>query len=82
MAVDQRDYLEGKCDTSARDYFFYYTGPTPSAVRYKNWKLYYAMDGADGTGGLLGPVVRASVEEALDNGHRDFDDLDELEGLV
>lgn len=31
--------------------------------------------------GLLGPVVRASVEEALDNGHRDFDDLDELEWL-
>ena len=31
--------------------------------------------------GLLGPVVRASVEQALDNGHRDFVDLDELEGL-
>jgi len=27
----------------------------PSAVRYKNWKLYYSMAGADGTGGLLGP---------------------------
>ena len=40
---------------SARDTFFYYTGPVPSAVRYKNWKLYYAMAGADATGGLLGP---------------------------
>lgn len=31
--------------------------------------------------GLLGPVVRASVEQALDDGHRDFDDLDDLEAL-
>ncbi len=30
-------------------YFFYYSGATPSAVRYKNWKLYYSMaqDGSD-----------------------------------
>ena len=41
--VDQRDYLEGKSEKSARDYFFYYTGATPSAVRYKNWKMYYTM---------------------------------------
>ena len=27
--VDQRDYLEGKSTKSARDTFFYYTGPTP-----------------------------------------------------
>jgi arylsulfatase A-like enzyme len=33
---DQRDYLEGKSDKSARDYFFYYSGSTPSAVRFKN----------------------------------------------
>lgn len=52
--IDQRDFLEGKAD-SARNTFFYYTGPVPSAVRYKNWKLYYAMAGASGTGGLLGP---------------------------
>ena len=31
--------------------------------------------------GLLGPVVRASVEQALDDGHRDFDDIDDLEAL-
>jgi len=40
---DQRDYLEGKSDDSARETFFYYSGSTPSAVRYKNWKLYYAV---------------------------------------
>jgi arylsulfatase A-like enzyme len=41
--VDQRDFLEGKSDKSARDTFFYYSGAQPSAVRYKNWKLYFAM---------------------------------------
>ena len=41
--VDQRDYLEGKSEKSARDTFFYYSGATPSAVRYKNWKMYFAM---------------------------------------
>ena len=25
---------------SARDTFFYYSGKHPSAVRYKNWKMY------------------------------------------
>jgi arylsulfatase len=41
--VDQSDYLEGKSEKSARDTFFYYTGAQPSAVRYKNWKMYYTM---------------------------------------
>ena len=47
---DQRAYLEGTSETSARDVFFYYSGATPSAVRYKNWKMYYTMaqGGADG----------------------------------
>ena len=40
---DQRDYLEGTSDKSARDVFFYYSGATPSAVRYHNWKMYYTM---------------------------------------
>jgi arylsulfatase A-like enzyme len=52
--VDQRDYLEGKTETSARDTFFYYTGPQPSAVRYKNWKFYYTMVPDTATGGLMG----------------------------
>ena len=41
--VDQRDYLEGKSEKSARDTFFYYSGKDPSAVRYKNWKMYFGM---------------------------------------
>ena len=41
--VDQRDYLAGTSEKSARDTFFYYSGKHPSAVRYKNWKMYFAM---------------------------------------
>ena len=52
--VDQREYLEGRSEKSARDTFFYYTGPVPSAVRYKNWKIYFSMVGACATCGLKG----------------------------
>jgi arylsulfatase A-like enzyme len=47
---DQRAYLEGSSEKSARDVFYYFSGATPSAVRYKNWKMYYSMaqSGADG----------------------------------
>jgi hypothetical protein len=41
--VNQRDYLEGNSAKSARDYLFYFSGSTTSAVRYKNWKMYYIM---------------------------------------
>jgi hypothetical protein len=41
--VDQRDYLQGTSQKSARDTFFYYSGKDPSAVRYKNWKMYFGM---------------------------------------
>jgi arylsulfatase A-like enzyme len=41
--VDQRDFLEGKSEKSARDTFFYYSGKDPSAVRYKNWKMCFGM---------------------------------------
>jgi arylsulfatase A-like enzyme len=41
--VDQTEYLAGRSQTSARDTFFYYSGKDPSAVRYKNWKIYFAM---------------------------------------
>jgi len=51
---DQTDYLEGKAEKSAREVFFYYTGSQPSAVRYKNWKMYYTMVPDTGTGGLFG----------------------------
>jgi arylsulfatase len=54
--LDQREYLEGSSARSARDYFFYYSGSTPSAVRYKNWKMYYTMSQPGGSGWLL-PLV-------------------------
>jgi arylsulfatase len=50
---DQRDLLEGKTDKSARDYFFYFSGATPSAVRYKNWKMYYTMSQPGPTGWIM-----------------------------
>jgi arylsulfatase len=53
---DQRDYLEGKSDKSARDHFFYFSGSTPSAVRYKNWKMYYNMS-QPGPAGWIMPLV-------------------------
>ena len=55
--VNQRAYLEGTSDKSAREVFFYYSGTTPSAVRYKNWKMYYTMSQAGADGWLL-PLTR------------------------
>jgi arylsulfatase len=54
--VNQRAYLEGTSEQSARDYFFYYSGSTPSAVRYKNWKMYYSMT-SSGAAGWVEPLV-------------------------
>ena len=54
QGVNQLDYLTGKSEKSARDHFFYYGGPVPSAVRYKNWKIYFAMASEAATGGLMG----------------------------
>jgi arylsulfatase len=54
--VNQRDYLEGKSEKSARDVFFYYSGKDPSAVRYKNWKMYFAMVSDDPAGFITGVV--------------------------
>jgi arylsulfatase A-like enzyme len=54
--VNQRDYLEGKSEKAARNVFYYYSGATPSAVRYKNWKMYYIMSQPGSTGWLL-PLV-------------------------
>jgi arylsulfatase A-like enzyme len=53
---DQREYLEGKSRTSARDVFFYFSGATPSAVRYKNWKMYYTMS-QPGPAGWILPLI-------------------------
>jgi arylsulfatase A-like enzyme len=41
--INNIDYLSGKSEKSARDHFLYYSSKTPSAVRYKNWKMYFAM---------------------------------------
>jgi arylsulfatase A-like enzyme len=53
---DQREYLEGTSARSARDFFFYFSGATPSAVRYKNWKMYYTMS-QPGPAGWIMPLV-------------------------
>ena len=54
--VNQVEYLSGRSDKSARDFFFYYSGATPSAVRYKNWKMYYTMS-QPGPAGWIMPLV-------------------------
>jgi arylsulfatase len=53
---DQRAYLEGTSEKSAREVFFYYSGATPSAVRYKNWKMYYTMS-QPGPAGWIMPLI-------------------------
>jgi arylsulfatase len=40
---NQVAYLTGQSNESARDVFYYFSGATQSAVRYKNWKMYYTM---------------------------------------
>jgi len=54
--VNQLAYLTGQSDKSARDYFFYYSGSAPSAVRYKNWKMYYNMTPL-GAAGWVEPLI-------------------------
>jgi arylsulfatase A-like enzyme len=54
--VNQIDYLTGKSDKSARDVFYYFSGSTPSAVRYKNWKMYYTMSQPGAEGWIL-PLI-------------------------
>ncbi len=56
---DQRDYLEGKSETSARDHFFYYSNKVPSAVRYKNWKMYFGMVSQAPAGAFTGVIPYA-----------------------
>ena len=54
MAMTSAITLKASRSTSASDVFFYYTGPQPSAVRYKNWKFYYTMVPDTATGAFLG----------------------------
>jgi arylsulfatase A-like enzyme len=51
---NQIDYLTGKSAKPATDVFFYYSGKNPSAVRYKNWKIYFAMVSDDPAGFIAG----------------------------
>jgi arylsulfatase A-like enzyme len=54
--VNQIDYLTSKSGKSARDVFYYFSGATPSAVRYKNWKMYYTMS-QPGAEGWIMPLI-------------------------
>ena len=54
--VNQVAYLTGQSPSSARDVFYYFSGATPSAVRYKNWKMYYTMSQPGAEGWIL-PLV-------------------------
>jgi len=68
--VNQIDYLTGKSEKSARDTFFYYTWATPSAVRYKNWKMYFAIAPETATG-FLSPGVQTQFAAGMVNLKRD-----------
>jgi arylsulfatase A-like enzyme len=68
--VNQFDYLTGKSEKSARDYFFYYSSAHPSAVRYKNWKMYFAIAPESATGFLL-PGVQTQFAAGVVNLKRD-----------
>jgi arylsulfatase len=54
--VNQVAYLTGRSNRSARDVFYYFSGATPSAVRYGNWKMYYNMS-QPGAEGWIMPLV-------------------------
>ncbi|WP_035663820.1 arylsulfatase [Bradyrhizobium sp. Ec3.3] len=68
--VNQLDYLTGKSANSARDVFFYYSGPRPSAVRYKNWKMYFAIAPETPTGFAF-PGVQTQFMATTTNLKRD-----------
>jgi arylsulfatase len=68
--VNQIDYLTGKSEKSARDTFFYYAGPRPSAVRYKNWKMYFAI-APETSIGFAFPGVQTQFMATMTNLKRD-----------
>ena len=67
---NQLEYLTGKSTKSARDTFFYYGGSTPSAVRYKNWKMYYTMMPSAGVSAITGSATTYAWTQ-VDNIMRD-----------
>src|SRR6187399_1054692 len=68
--VNQIEYLSGRSEKSARDTFFYYSSAHPSAVRYKNWKMYFAIAPENATGFLL-PGVQTQFAAGVVNLRRD-----------
>ncbi|MBI4965958.1 MAG: arylsulfatase [Desulfomonile tiedjei] len=68
--VNQIDYLTGKSAKSARDTFFYYSSSHPSAVRYKNWKMYFAIAPETATGFNV-PGVQTQFAAGVVNLKRD-----------
>jgi len=54
--VNQADFLTGKSEHSARDFFYYYSGAQLAAVRWKNWKFVYYGSGPGATGWLM-PLI-------------------------
>jgi arylsulfatase A-like enzyme len=68
--VNQIDYLTGKSQKSARDTFFYYSSAHPSAVRYKNWKMYFAIAPETATG-FISPGVQTEFAAGMVNLKRD-----------
>ena len=68
--VNQIDYLTGKSEKSARDTFFYYSSAHPSAVRYKNWKMYFAIAPETATG-FISPGVQTQFAAGMVNLKRD-----------
>ena len=81
--VDQTEYLAGRSEKSARDTFFYYSGKDPSAVRYKNWKMYFAMVSDAPAGFIAGsayPIAgpRSSISSAIPSRPRSVHNKDAL----
>src|SRR6266446_6581398 len=68
--VDQTEYLSGRSEKSARDTFFYYSSKHPSAVRYKNWKMYFAIAPETSTGFVV-PGVQTQFVAGMVNLKRD-----------
>jgi arylsulfatase len=68
--VNQLAYLTGNSEKSARDTFFYYSSSHPSAVRYKNWKMYFAIAPETATG-FISPGVQTEFAAGMVNLKRD-----------
>ena len=52
--VNQRDYLKASRRSQRATPSSTTPGATPSAVRYKNWKIYFTMEGSTGLASIAG----------------------------